>query len=81
MEEASAANRIKLGGYGSTTTGGTGSVFISGILTEIGNKSTINTNTHTNDETVKVRDIIYSDSESGEGSNCDTEDSYFCGAL
>ena len=47
------------------------------ILTEIKYARTINTNTHTNDESVHVADIIGRDGDSDEGSNYNMEDSYF----
>ena len=46
-------------------------------MSEIEYERTVNTNKHTNDETVKVTYLIDSDSDSDEGSKCDTEDSDF----
>ena len=68
MGEASATTRSELGGYGSTTTGGTGSIFVAGTCTESEYSMTVNNNTHTNDETEQVADIIDSESDSYEGS-------------
>ena len=53
------------------------SIFLSGILTESEDARTVNTYTHTNDETVQVADVIDSDSESDEGSKFDMEYSDF----
>ena len=72
--EASATNQSELCGDGITTTGGTESILLAGILNKSEDTRTVNTNTHTNDEKVQVSDDICSDSESNEGSNCDTED-------
>ena len=77
MIEASVTTRRKLGGDRSTKYGGTRSIFIAMILTESEDERTVNTNKHTNDETVKVTYLIDSDSDSDEGSKCDTEDSDF----
>ena len=52
MNEEIFTTRSKLGRYGSTKTGGTGSIFIDGILTESEDERTVITNTHTNDELV-----------------------------
>ena len=77
LSEASATTRSKLGGDRSTTTGGTGSILFARIWTDIEYENTVNTNIHTNDETVQVVDVIYSDSDRDEGSKCDMEDSAF----
>ena len=79
LEEASATTCIKLGGDGSTTatTGGTGSIFLAGVWTGIEYTRSVNTTTHTNDETVQTVDVIGSNSGIDEGSNSDMEDSYF----
>ena len=50
---------------------------IDGILNQIEETRTINTTTPNNDETVQVVDVIDSDSDIAEGSNCDMEDSDF----
>ena len=68
LGEASATTRSELGGYGSTTTGGTGSIFIAGIFIESEYSMNVNNNTHNNDETEQVADIIDSESDSYEGS-------------
>ena len=67
--------RSEPGGYVMTKISGTGSIFISGVLTGSWYARTVNTNTRTNDEIVQVADAI--DSDSDEVSNCDIEDSYF----
>ena len=77
LREASDTTRSKIGGYGSTTTGGTGSISLDGILAEIEYTRTVNTSTHTDYEIVKVVDVKDSDIDSDEGSNCDIEDSDF----
>ena len=66
MSKASATTRIKLGVDGRTTTGGTISIFIAGILDESEDTRTVNTNTHTNDEKVNFSDVIDIDNESDE---------------
>ena len=66
--EASATTIIKLGGGVITTTGGNGSILLYGILAENEYRRTVNTNIHTNDETLKVTYFIESCRESGEGS-------------
>ena len=43
-------------------------------MTESEGARTVNTDKHNNDQTVQVTYIIDSDSDSDEGSNCDTED-------
>ena len=48
---------------------------LDGILTKLKYARTANTTTHTNEETVKVSDIIDSDSYSDEVSNCCIENS------
>ena len=58
---SSATTRSKLGRDRITTTGGTGSILLSGILTEIEDERTFNTNTHTNDEILQVADVINSE--------------------
>ena len=73
FEEASATTRRKLGGDGRTTAGATRSILLDGIWTEIEDTRTVNTNTHDNDETVQVADVINSERKSDEGSNCDME--------
>ena len=75
--EASATKISKQVGDVITTTGGTGSIFIAGVLTEIEDAGTVNTYTNNNDETVQVTDAVDIDSERDEGSNCDMEDSDF----
>ena len=77
MSEASVTTRSKLGGDGSNKSDGTKSIFLAVILTESEDARNVNTNIHTNDETVKFADVIDSDNEIDEGSNCDMEDSYF----
>ena len=77
MSEASVTTRSKLGGDGGTKYGGNRLIFLAVILTDIEDARTVNTNTHTNDETVTFADVISSDDEIDEGSNCDMEDSYF----
>ena len=52
LSEASDTTRRELCGYGITKTGGTGSIFLSGVLAEIEDASTVNTNTHNNYETL-----------------------------
>ena len=69
LSEASDVNRSEIGGDGSTKTGGTGSILIYDLFAESEYERTVNTNTHNNDETVQVADVIYSDSESYKGSN------------
>ena len=73
LSEASAATRSELGGYLSTTTSGTGSILLAGILAESEYARTVITNSHNNDETVQVVDII----DSEESSNYDMEDPDF----
>ena len=72
-------NNLEVGGDGSTTatTGGTGSIFLAGVWTGIEYTRSVNTTTHTNDETVHTVDVIGSNSGIDEGSNSDMEDSYF----
>ena len=77
LSEASAKTRSELCGGVSTTNGGTGSILLSGILTESEYVRTVNTNTHINDKTLKVADVIDNDSEINEGSNYDMEYSDF----
>ena len=47
------------------------------ILNESEDARTVNTNTHTKDETVQFPDVIDSDNDIDDGSNCDMEDSAF----
>ena len=47
------------------------------ILTESEYARNVNNNTHTNDETVRFSDVIDSDNDIDEGSNCDMEVSNF----
>ena len=77
MSEASDTTRSELGGYRSNTTDSTGTILITGILAGSEDSWTVITNTLTNDKTVQVAYVIESDSESDEGSSCDTEDSDF----
>ena len=77
MSEASVTTRSKLGGDGSTKSDGTKSIFLAVILTESEDARNVNTNTHTNDETVRFADVIDIDNEIDKGSNCNMEDSYF----
>ena len=58
FEESSDTAGSEIGGYVITTTGGTGSIFLSGILTEIEDASNISTTVNNNNETIKVRYII-----------------------
>ena len=71
MSEASDVNRSEIGGDESTKTSGTGSILIYDLFDESEYERTVNTNTHNNDKTVQVADVIYSDSKSDEGSNWD----------
>ena len=64
MSESNATTRSKHGGYESTKIGGTGSILLAGKFTDSEDERTVNTNTHTNDETVQVVDVIDSDSDS-----------------
>ena len=73
MIEASDTTIRKLDGDGISTTGSNGPMFLAGNESEYAR--TVKTNTHTNDKTLQVADVIYSDSESDEGSNCCMEDS------
>ena len=75
--KSSSTARSKLGGYGSTTNGGTGSIFLASILDKSGYANNDNTNSYMNDGPVKVSYLIDIDSDSDEGSNCDIEDSDF----
>ena len=77
MSEASVTTRSKIGKDGSTKYGGTRLILLAVILTEIEYERTFHTNTHNNYEKVKFVDVIDSDNEIDEGSNCDMEDSYF----
>ena len=54
MIEASDTTRSELGGDGIITTGGTGSILLSGILDESKDSRSINNNTHTYDKKVQV---------------------------
>ena len=69
MEESSATTWREMWGDVSTTTGGTGSILLSGTFTEIEGLRNFNTATHTSYETVQVAYGIESDIESDEGSN------------
>ena len=77
MEEASATTWRKLGGDVRTTTGGTGSILFAGMLNGSEDARTINTTTHTNDETVYITNDLDSDSDIDEVSNYYMEDSDF----
>ena len=59
MIKSSVTTRSELGWYGRTKTGGTGKIFIAGILTEIEYARTVNTSTHTNDKTLQISYLIY----------------------
>ena len=74
LEEANNTTQREIGWGEITTTGGTGSMFISVIYTESEYSNTVNTKTHTNGETVNFVDVIDSDSDSDEDSKCDVED-------
>ena len=62
MDEASNTTPIKIFGDIITTNGGTGSIFLVGLLTERKDESTINTTENINYKTVQVVDDINSDS-------------------
>ena len=78
MGETSTTARIKLVGDGSTKTGGTVPIFIAGRLTKSEDERTVSTNTYTNDEHLQVSDVIDSEIDSDEGSNCNMGYSFFC---
>ena len=77
MDEASNTTPIKIFGDRITTNGGTGSIFLVGVLIERKDESNINTAENINDKIVQVVDDINSDSESDEGSKFDMEYSAF----
>ena len=77
MSEAIVTTRRKLGGDEIIKAGGTGSILLAVILTESEDARTVNTNIHTNDETVQFSDVIESDNDIEEGSNYNMEDSNF----
>ena len=64
LSEESDIDRSKLFGDGRTTTGGTRSIFISGILTESEDKRNVINNTYTNGKIVQTADVTYSDIDS-----------------
>ena len=63
LKEVNATTLSELGGDGSTTTSGTLWIWLDGILVESEYSRTINTDTHTNYDTVQVTDVVDSDSE------------------